>query len=159
MTLRGPWRRGKEQAMGKLEEQDARIEAILGKAKNLTFNDAMDRFYQCLQSSLELPCAVTGSQDFDWEEIYVFGEGDPDEYAELRKTQPSYRDTYDLLSIEKGVRSEWMLFPFKDIAAHVRRRSDGKEFVLGLAELKAVDRNSVNEQLLDDYVTWFGDNQ
>ena len=39
---------------------------------------------------------------------------------------------------------------------HVRRIADGREFVLGLSELEATDRNSPNFQLLDDYAAWFG---
>jgi hypothetical protein len=43
----------------------------------------------------------------------------------------------------------------EDIAARVRRISDGKTFVLGLAELKATDRKSKNYRLIDDYAIWF----
>ena len=52
-----------------------------------------------------------------------------------------------------------MMFRCDDIAACVRRNSDGKEFVLGLAELKATDRKSRNYQLLDDYAVWFANNR
>jgi len=48
-----------------------------------------------------------------------------------------------------------MLFAGEDIAAHVRRTTDGKEFHLGLAELKAVDKRSANYQVLDDYAVFF----
>ena len=68
----------------------------------------------------------------------MLGPGNQREYERLRKRQPSYRDHYDLLEIEKGVISEWMLFWGEDIAARVKRKSDGKEFYLGLAELGAV---------------------
>jgi hypothetical protein len=44
-------------------------------------------------------------------------------------------------------------------AAHVKRIKDGKEFVLGLAELKATDKKSANHQLLDDYAVWFVNNR
>jgi hypothetical protein len=47
----------------------------------------------------------------------------------------------------------------EDIAAHVRRISDGKKFVLGLAELEATDKKSPNFQLLDDYAVWFVNNR
>jgi hypothetical protein len=50
--------------------------------------------------------------------------------------------------------SEWMLFAGDDIAAHVRRKSDGKEFVLGLAELSAVDKSSSNYRHLNDYAVF-----
>ena len=141
--------------MRKRDEQDARIEAILGKGDCGTFDDALDRFYQSLSSTLELPCEVTGTEDFNWEEPYVFGAWDPEEYKRLRESQPSYEDRYDLLSIEKGVFSEWMLFGGEDLGARVRRRSDGKEFILGLAELMVVNKRSANFQLLEDYAVWF----
>ena len=41
-----------------------------------------------------------------------------------------------------------------DIAAHVRRKSDKKRFVLGLAELKAVDAKSKNAELIEDFGVW-----
>ena len=51
-----------------------------------------------------------------------------------------------------------MLF-WEDIAAHVRRTSDGKRFVLGLSVLKATDKKSDNYRLLDDYGVWFMNNR
>jgi hypothetical protein len=45
------------------------------------------------------------------------------------------------------------------MAAHVRRLSDGKEFWLGLAEIKATDRKSQDCQLLGNYSLWFVDNR
>jgi len=59
------------------------------------------------------------------------------------------------MAVERDVVSEWMLFGGEDIAARVRRKSDGKEFYLGLAELKAIDKRSPNYQLLDDYAVFF----
>jgi hypothetical protein len=52
-----------------------------------------------------------------------------------------------------------MMFYGEDLAAHVRRKPDGKEFYLGLAELKAVTRKSKNYQLLHDYAVWFVNNR
>jgi hypothetical protein len=145
--------------MTKWEEQAARIDAILGNARDLTFENARERFYDYLRGALRLPCEVTGIEDFNWEEPYVFGARSRKEHEQLRKTQPSYRNKYDLLAIEKDVWSEWMLFRGEDLAAHVRRQSDGREFDLGLAELKAVDKKSGNCPLLDDYSVWFVDNR
>ncbi|MBX9679189.1 MAG: hypothetical protein K2X38_10535 [Gemmataceae bacterium] len=56
-----------------------------------------------------------------------------------------------MLKVEKGAFSEWMLFRGDDLGAYVRRKSDGKEFSLGLAELKAVAEETRNAQLLDDF--------
>jgi hypothetical protein len=45
------------------------------------------------------------------------------------------------------------------LSYYVRRKSDGKEFYLGLAELKAVDKSSKNHQLLDDFSVWLVNNR
>ena len=145
--------------MTKIDEQDVRISAVVGNDEESSFDDAIGKFYAYLGTSLKLPCDVTGIEDFDWEEYYIFGPGDATEYAELRKTQPSYQDIFELQSIEKDVDSEWMMYHREDLAARVLRKSDGKEFLLGLAEIKAVDRKSPNYQLLDDYATWFVNNR
>jgi len=142
-------------AMDKMERQFRRVESILGGSKNLSFHEMVDKFFVHLQRSLVLPCEVTGIEDFDWEEYYVLGPGSPKEYERLKKHQPSYRDRFELMAVERDVVSEWMLLGGEDIAAHVRRKSDGKEFFLGLAELKAIDKRSPNYQLLDDYAVFF----
>lgn len=136
-------------------EQESRIAALLGDPDECPFHEAISKFYNHLRNSLELPCDVTGIEDFRWEERYVLGPPKPREYARLRKKQPSFQDTFELLSIEQGLMSEWMLFAGEDLAAHVRRKSDGKEFCLGLAELEVTNKKSKNHQLLDDYVVYF----
>ncbi len=132
----------------------ARIQAILGDSE-LDFDAAVDVVFGHLQANLKLPCKVTGIEDFQWEEPYVIGGWSQSEYRRLKKSQPSYTDRYELLSIGRGEWSEWMMFGTQDIAAHVRRIKDGKEFVLGLTELKPTDRHSAEYQLLRDYEIWF----
>lgn len=141
--------------MNKMDRQLQRIEALLGGSGERAFVELVRQFFDHLQRALVLPCEVTGIEDFDWEEYYVLGPGDPKEYARLRKSQPSYRDRYELIGITRDAASDWMLHGGEDIAAHVRRKTDGKEFHLGLSELKAVDKRSPNFQLLDDYAVFF----
>ena len=138
-----------------MDAQWKRIEAVVGNGETSTFEDQLGAYYQYLLRSLKLPCEVTGIEDFRWEERYVLGVGSRAEYERLRKDRPSYQDKYDLIAIEKGVVSEWMLFHGDDIGAHVRRKSDGKEFWLGLAELKAVGRKSPAAQMLHDFAVFF----
>jgi len=145
--------------MTKQDEQFERIEAVVSGSEDQTLGEAVARFYEHLSRTLELPCEVTGVEDFNWEERYVIGPGSPKEWQRLRKTQPSYQDCYNLLKITNDEESEWMLFPGEDIAAHVRRKSDGKEFVLGLAELKATDKKSRNFQLLEDFAVFLVNNR
>ena len=137
-----------------LDQQFARIYEIIG-GKDTPFEQARQRFYEHLCSALSVPCEVTGTEDFNWEEYYIFGPGDPKEHERLRKSQPSYMDMYDLLIIKDDLVSPWMLFRTEDLGAHVRRKSDGREFILGLAELEPTDRKSENYQLLADYSVWF----
>ena len=145
--------------MSRHDTQDIRIEQIIGDDDDLTFDDCVVRFYEHLNSNLQLPCIVTGIEDFRWEEFYVIGPGNPQEYERLRKDQPSYQDKYDLLAVERDVESEWMMFCGEDLAGNVRRQTDGKEFFLGLAEIVPVNKKSKNYQLLHDYVVWFVNNR
>ena len=143
--------------MRKYDEQVRRWEAILGDAAEESKEDSLIRFFEHLKANLQLPCEVTGVEDFRWEEPYVFGGWDQQEYERLMKTQPSYTDKYKLLEIDQDQISEWNMFS-EDIVAHVRRQSDGKGFFLGLAELKVTDKKTANFQIVDDYATWLVNN-
>jgi hypothetical protein len=144
--------------MSKFDEQMKRWAAILGDAVQGTQEDAMGVFFKYLKATLQLPCEVTGTEDFRWEEPYVIGGWSQTEYKRLKKTQPSYTDKYELLDIGHDEYSEWMMFS-EDIIAHVRRKSDGKECDLGLAELRVTDKKSPNFQLIDDYAVWLVNNR
>ena len=137
--------------MTEFDAQNARTKTIVGDDEDQSFEQTIERFYQHLTESLQLPCDVTGIEDFDWEEYYVLGPGDYAEYNKLRKTQPSYQDIFELLAIEKETGSEWMMFLGEDLAARVQRKSDEVAFHLGLAEIETVERGSLNHQLLYDY--------
>jgi hypothetical protein len=141
--------------MSRPDDQEKRIETIIGANEDdVSFEEARNRFFQYLCQNLQLPCDVTGIEDFKWEERYVFGGWDQDEYKKLKKNQPSYEDTFQLLAIHQDIYSEWMLFQGDDLTAKVRRKSDNKEFYLGLAELKAIKKGTKNARLLDDYAVW-----
>jgi hypothetical protein len=70
------------------------------------------------------------------------------EHEQVRQTQPSYLDTYELLSFD-DMQSRF------GIMVNVRRVSDQKTFVLPLADLEATNKQSKNYELLDDFVAWF----
>lgn len=149
--------------MSKEDAQEIRWEKILGDTWMENTDDdsqeeLLDVYFKYLKANLQLPCEVTGMEDFNWEEPYVFGDWSQEEYKELKNMQPSYKDKYELLDISRGECSEWMMFD-EDIVASVKRKSDGKEFELGLAELKATARKTPSFQLLKDYADWLVNNR
>jgi hypothetical protein len=69
-----------------MNAQWKRIEAIIGNDETATFEDQLDAFHEHLLRSLELPCEVTGYEDFRWEEPYVLGVGSRAERARRIRT-------------------------------------------------------------------------
>ena len=136
--------------MPKLDKQDQRIADILGtKDVPDVGTKTLERYLDYLKQNLEMPCQVTGIEDFPWEEFYVIGPGSQKEHERLRKTRPSYMDTYELLNFDDEVE------PDSGIFVNVHRVSDKKKFFLSLADLEATDEKSKNYQLLDNFSVWF----
>ena len=135
------------------EQQDQRLADLFGaqtvpKVTEETLAISLDH----LKQHLEVPCLLTGIESwgcFAWEASYIFGRKRPKEYAQRKKQQPSYTDTYAFLSFEEEYD------PYAGLAVTVQRVSDSKRFVVPFAHLKAREKPSNNSQLLDDYVVWF----
>ncbi|MCD6199929.1 MAG: hypothetical protein J7K15_15410 [Deltaproteobacteria bacterium] len=135
-----------------IDQQMKRIQAILkvNDEDDMVVNDEnLEKYFQYLNKNIAFLCIVTGIEDFRWEEFYVLGPGDQDEYEELKKTQPSYTDHYRILSFDDHYDED------NGILANVRRVSDKRKFTLPLEDLEAVGRTSINYQILDDYSVWF----
>lgn len=135
----------------KWNEMKKRIRAILGKENPddlFRSDENLQVYLEYLKKNVEHPCLVTGMEDFPWEEKYVFGYGDEEEYEELKKTNPSYKDTFTLLEFELIPKAE-------RIFATVERVTDKKRFSLPLEDLEAKIKKSPNYQLLDDYSSWY----
>ena len=136
--------------MPKLDKQDQRIADIFGTEDIPDVTDeTLERYLEHLKQHLEFPCQLTGIESFEWEEDYMYEDGDEKEHERLRKTQPSCMDKYELLSFDNEVDPE------DGILVNVKRMSDKKTFVLPLAKLEVTKRKSANRQLLDDYAIWF----
>jgi hypothetical protein len=132
--------------------QDKRIADIFGtQTVPKVTEETLALYLDYLKQHLEVPCQLTGIESrgcFAWEASYIFGGRRPKEYAQRKQHQPSYTDTYTFLSFEEEYD------PYAGLAVKVKRESDGKRFVLPLANLKAMEKPSKNHQLLDDYVVW-----
>jgi len=125
---------------------EKRIHAILGDDNERTMKTA-SRYRSYLLKNLSLPITVTGTEDFPWEEPYIIGGWDKREYEWLKKTNPSYTDTFELqgLGPPNG---------YEDITAKVKRVSDGRVFEIGLSWLRCDDKKSGEYTLLKDYGIW-----
>ena len=135
--------------MNESKAQEIRYEHILGE-DNLNVSDkSLMEYRSYIQDNIVFPCELTGREDFRWEEFYIFGPGDKNEYAELKKTQPSYTDTYTFMSFDDQIED------MDGLMVKVKRISDHKQFVLPLTDLKVIDNNSPNHLLVHDYAVWY----
>ncbi len=130
-----------------MDEDEKRIHAILGNDDYARTEENANRYRSHLLKKLVLPIVVTGREDFQWEEPYVLFGWDKLEYKELKKTRPSYTDSFKLQGL--GDTNE-----FDDVTAKVRRISDGKVFEIGLSWLTCEDKDADAFELLDDYAIW-----
>ena len=138
--------------MNEDKAQDIRIEHILGEDDLKVSGESLVKYRSHIQKNIVFPCDLTGREDFNWEEIYVFGGGDKNEYAELKKTQPSYSDSYTFMSFgDEAEETDGLMVKLK-------RLSDRKQFVLPLADLKVIDKTSSNHELIHDYAVWYVNN-
>ncbi len=140
--------------MGEYGKQEKRIIVILGTKKLDVTRKTLSTYLKYLKNHVETPCQLTGIEDFEWEEAYVFGFGSKREYQKLKKTQPSYTDKFNLIDFIEDIDDE-----YDGIFVNVQRLSDKKQFIVPLADLKSTDRKSKNYQLLDDYSVWFVNNR
>jgi hypothetical protein len=143
-----------EVSIDEFEKQEKRIIAILGTKKLNVTRKALSTYLKYLKNHVEIPCQLTGIEDFEWEGRYIFGFGSKKEYEKLKKTQPSYKDKFILIKFVDEIDDY-----YNGIFVHVQRVSDKRKFALPLADLKSTDRRSKNYQLLDDYSVWFVNNR
>jgi hypothetical protein len=140
--------------MSDYDEQEKRIASALGEDEVPEVDDRTLRAYLAyLKEHLSSPCYLTGIEDFAWEERYIFGYGSKSEYEKLKKTQPSYRDTFEFLDLYEEIDEGY------GVLANVKRVDDNMKFTLPLADLEDRDENSKNYQILDDYSVWFVNNR
>ena len=135
----------------KWDKTQKRIMAILGQEDIddiFRSDENLQVYLEYLKNNVEHPCLVTGMEDFPWEEKYVFGYGDEKEYEKLKKTNPSYTDTFTLMEFE-------LIAEREQIFATVERLTDKKQFSLPLEDLEAKSKKSPNYQLLEDYSSWY----
>ncbi len=149
------------------DEQDDRILKVL---KVRSENEAgvnrvnLEKYFEYLKNNIEMPCILTGIESagcFSWEEYYTFGPGKRKKYEKLKRKYPSYTDKYELVSFDGFDEDEGIFVQVITICDKVKVNlhfitiSGRKKYTFPLADLEAVDENSNNSQILDDYSVWF----
>ncbi len=130
------------------DDQENRISDIL-ESTNIHVNiENLKKYRTFLIQHLKGRILLNGVEDFPWEERFVFGFGSEKEYAQLRKTRPSYKDTFKLVKILSADEYQG------DLLVKVQRQSDRRAFKIPLSQLKCIDEKSDNYTLLDDFSAW-----
>lgn len=84
--------------MSELDEQDKRIEQILGRFDMDVSEESSLKYMDYLKGNIEFPCQVCGIEDFRWEEYYVFGPGSKKEYeANTIANQPGKKRAHPIV--------------------------------------------------------------
>lgn len=110
-----------------MEDWEKQIIKILGN-KSERNQENSNRYLDYLKKTLKLPCRLTGTEDFPWEEPYIFGGWDQEEYEEKKKTNPSYEDEFELIELlPPSIRDD-------NVIARVKRLEDNK--ILKWEEIK-----------------------
>ena len=132
-----------------VEQQEKNIFKILSNPDSSVNEDNLATYLLHLKNTIEYPCLLTGSEDFAWEEPYVLGDWDKNEYEKLKKTKPSYTDIFELIDFDETLEDDG-----RGLFVTVNRISDRKKFTLPLLDLKATDKQSGNYPLISDYSFW-----
>lgn len=131
-----------------VEEEEKRINEILNSEDVSVTEENLNRYLIFLKRNLKTPCVLTGMEDFDWEEPYILGGWSKKEYEKLKKTNPSYTDKFEFINLVEEY-DDW-----KGIYASLKRISDDIIFTIPLWDLKVVDKNDSNFQIVSDYSSW-----
>ncbi|MBD2545610.1 MULTISPECIES: hypothetical protein [Planktothricoides] len=130
-------------------ELEPKIISILSSQKIKVNWLNLQKYLAYLNKSIQTPCILTGNQEFEWEEYYIFGPGTPKQHEKQRKINASYMDRFQLIDLVKEVSES------QGIMAEVERLSDKKVFTLPLCQLEEAEPITANYELIDTYVTWF----
>ena len=135
-----------------LKDADKRIALILDAEDNSVNEENHQKYLNYLKTAIKIPCILTGIEDFDWEEPFLFGKGKKSEYEKLRETNPSYQDEFELVGFAEELDEK------KGVMVNVNRVSDNQQFALPLWDLKTTEFSYPNYLIVSDYSFWMTNN-
>jgi hypothetical protein len=137
------------------DTQFERIKAIFNTSEIPHVTDeSLNRYFEYLKKSLTCPCMLTGIESmgyFSWEERFNFGYENKEEYQRLKRERGSYTDKYELRTLNDATVNK----EEGGIVVKVQRIPNRKRFTIPLSELQAIEKESDNYQMLNDYTVWF----
>ena len=74
-----------------MDKQTERILNIIGvdsEADAIVTGENLQKYLEFLKENIEMPCMLTGIEDFSWEEYYVLGPGSEKEYNKVLHNLP-----------------------------------------------------------------------
>ncbi len=145
-------------ATTRYQAQEARIMQVFGvndEEEIPSVDETTLQIYtRYLKAHIQLPCLLAGIESigyFGWEERFEFGYGSNAEHDRLSKEFGSLDDQFLLEEFDPAIEmAGWNL----DIVVTVKRTDDGKRFEIPLSELEAVEEDSDNAVLLNDFTVW-----
>ncbi len=147
---------GARQMELELDEQDMRVAKILGKADADVSGKTLKKYFKYLTEKLTASFELTGSENFSWEEPYIWGTRSQREYDRMKEAHASYKDKFELINLLDPDDADDDTY---GLMARVRRIKDAKNFTLPLCDLGAANEKAKYFQLLDDYSYWFVNNR
>jgi Calcium binding len=130
------------------EEANERVLEIIGGEELDVTEKALAKYLTFLKKNVKAGTMLTGAEPFEWEEKYIDSRALAKEYAQKKKTHPSFDDTFELVSFlyDKNQHDE--------INVKVKRDTDKKIFELQLCDLQVEDEDSNEAEIIDDYSYW-----
>lgn len=130
--------------MKKIHEKH--LKAALGEDVRRSAHNTL-KWLNYIQNQVTLPSKVSGIEEFSWEEPYIMGGWDPKEYEELKKTNPSYSDMYDLVKVYLPEGNDTLI-------AEIVRISDQSKFHMRLCFLEGCSGDKGVDSIIDTYAYW-----
>jgi 5-formaminoimidazole-4-carboxamide-1-beta-D-ribofuranosyl 5'-monophosphate synthetase len=135
--------------MDSYDKQEARILKILGGDNAEVSDESLEVYLDYLKEHITKPCEFKFGQMLKWEEYYILGPGDKQEYERLKKTRLSCKDILTLVKLDDYIDDD------EGLMVKVRKADGKKQYAVALIDLEVVDKKSPNYQLVEDYNVWF----
>lgn len=129
-----------------LKTHKKHLDAALGKDVSRSAVNTRS-WLNYILNHVTLPTKVSGIEEFSWEEPYIMGGWNQTDYEELKKTNASYSDMYDLVRVSLPENHDILM-------AEIIRISDQSTFHMRLCFLEGCSGVKAVDSIIDAYSYW-----